>query len=135
MMNTRFYLALAALSGFLVVAMGAFGAHALKDLFSEYQHSIWNKAVLYQMFHSVALFGTVILGLQLSDEAAQRLLRNTARMFTAGIVLFSGSLYLLALTGVGKLGMVTPVGGIAFLIGWLTLLRLALKAKPFKASL
>ncbi|HED10680.1 MAG TPA: DUF423 domain-containing protein [Caldithrix abyssi] len=106
-------LTIAALSGFLTVALGAFGAHALRETLDAYGTDIWNKAVLYQMFHTVAL-------LALWPIAAQKNINLTpaAWAFVAGIVLFSGSLYILAVSGVKILGAVTPLGGLSFLFGW-----------------
>ena len=113
----RVWLVLAAVLGFLSVALGAFGAHSLKNLLDEYGKSIWEKAVLYQMFHTTALFA---VGL------CQLFFRNVSfsiagLFFLAGILLFSGSLYLLAVTGIRWLGAVTPFGGVAFLLGWIWL--------------
>lgn len=105
----------AAISGFLGVALGAFGAHGLRDLLAaEGTTAVWNTAVLYQLVHAVAgLF------------AASRLPVVTW-VWTAGIAIFSGSLYILALTGIKWLGMITPIGGVLFLIGWFWL---AVKAR------
>lgn len=105
----------AAVMMFFGVALGAFGAHGLKDRLSPYALDIYNKAVFYQMVHALAL-------LALSRPSACP--RPTAWAFTLGIVFFSGSLYLLALTGVKAWGAVTPVGGLLFLVGWA---RLALR--------
>jgi len=108
------WLVISAVSGFLVVALGAFGAHGLKEVLDEYGRTIWEKAVLYQMFHTVAIIAVAIL---------QHLFKivnfNSAGWgFLAGIILFSGSLYILALTGIKPLGAVTPFGGLSFLFGW-----------------
>ncbi len=106
-------LILAAFFGLLSVALGAFGAHALKETLDAYGTDIWNKAVLYQMFHTLALLALYLL-------AGQKNLNLTpaAWSFVAGIVLFSGSLYVLAFSGVKLWGAVTPFGGLAFLFGW-----------------
>ncbi len=109
-------LTLTALSGFITVALGAFGAHALKDTLDTYGHSLWNKAVLYQMFHTAALLALTTMGRQSKIRW-----QFSAAAFLIGILLFSGSLYLLALTGNRMLGMVTPFGGLAFLSGWAAL--------------
>lgn len=87
-------LTIAAIFGFLVVALGAFGAHALKSILNDYGQSIWNKAVLYQMFHTLAIF--LLWGLQSLFRPGR--LELTGWLFITGIVLFSGSLYLLAFT-------------------------------------
>ena len=128
----RTFLILTALSGFLVVALGAFGAHALADHFNSYQLSIWDKAVNYQMFHTAALGLVAVLALQSSDEPS-RALQLAGRLFSAGILLFSGSLYVLAITEIRKLGMITPLGGVAFLLGWLTILWHGLRITPYNA--
>lgn len=110
----KFWLISAGILGFLSVALGAFGAHTLKSALDDYGKSIYEKAVLYQMFHTVALF---VVGL------LQYLVKNTlfsiaGWAFLIGILLFSGSLYLLATTGIKWLGAITPFGGVAFLFGW-----------------
>ncbi len=110
----RTFLLLAALAGFLGVAFGAFGAHALRARLSPEMLAVFQTGVQYQMFHALALL-FVALGLARFDGWA---MRGAGWMFVAGIILFSGSLYLLALTGVRTLGAVTPIGGLAFLIGW-----------------
>jgi len=109
---------LAALFGFLSVALGAFGAHSLKNILDEYGKSIYEKAVLYQMFHSMALLAVGVLqhlfkGISFSPAGFG---------FLIGILLFSGSLYVLAITSVKWLGAITPIGGLAFLFGWAWLL-------------
>jgi len=114
---SNLFLILAGVSGFVVVALGAFGAHGLRDVFDAYSRSIWEKAVLYQMFHTLALLGTAILQKQFS----QINLGPACWGFVAGIIIFSGSLYLLAVTNVRWLGAITPLGGLAFLFGWLWL--------------
>jgi len=103
--------------GFLSVALGAFGAHTLKNVLDEYGRSIYEKAVLYQMFHTVALLAAGVMQ-HLDKEAS---FSGAGWGFIAGIFLFSGSLYLMAVTGVKWLGIVTPIGGAAFLFGWLWL--------------
>ena len=112
------FLLLAAISGFLVVALGAFGAHGLKEKISADLLAVWHTGVLYQMFHTLALLAVALLLTQLPTSTA---LRCSGWLFVAGTVIFSGSLYLLALTGTRWLGAVTPLGGVAFLGGWLSL--------------
>ena len=99
----------------LAVAAGAFGAHGLRARVGAEQLAAWSTASEYHLLHSV-----VLLALGLAHPAAldPRWHRVAARCFVAGIVLFSGSLYLLALTGIRPLGMVTPLGGVLFLVGW-----------------
>ena len=110
----KIWLFLAAFFGFLSVALGAFGAHSLKNILDEYGKSVYEKAVLYQMFHSMALFAVGVLqhlfkGIHFSPVGFG---------FLAGILLFSGSLYVLAITGLKWLGAITPIGGLSFLFGW-----------------
>ena len=109
------YLMIGAISGCIVVIMGAFGAHALSEILDDYRKSIYNKAVLYHMFHSIAI---LILGL-INKIQPEIPLSIAGWSFLFGIILFSGSLYLLALTGIKPLGMIAPLGGILFIIGWI----------------
>ena len=111
------YLMIGAISGGLVVIMGAFGAHALNEILDDYGKSIYNKAVLYHMFHSIAI---LILGL-INKIQPEIQLSMAGWSFVFGIILFSGSLYILAITGIKSLGMITPIGGILFIIGWVLL--------------
>lgn len=113
----RAYLLLAACFGFTGVALGAFAAHGLKARLSAEYLAIFQTGVQFQLFHALALMGVALLALQ----APGRLLTAAGALFSLGVLLFSGSLYLLTLTGVGKLGMITPLGGMAFLTGWLCL--------------
>ena len=110
---TKFWFVLAAAFGFLSVALGALGAHSLKSILDEYGRSIFEKAVLYQMFHAMALFAVGLV--QLTVKSASLL--TAGCLFSVGIFLFSGSLYLLAITGMRWLGAITPFGGISFLLG------------------
>jgi uncharacterized membrane protein YgdD (TMEM256/DUF423 family) len=114
----------AALSGFLAVALGAFGAHALKDKLTEDFMHIYEKAVLYQFVHTLAIIGAAVLLAQFPGNG--HLLR-AGWAFFGGIVLFSGSLYFYTLTGQKFWAMITPVGGVLFLLGWVFLLLGALK--------
>src|SRR5216117_2710690 len=115
-MTGRTALTIAALLGFLAVALGAFGAHALKSRIAPDLQSVWQTAVQYHGWHALALFGVGLLMLHFPDRAG---LGWAAWLFIAGVALFSGSLYALALTGVKNFGAVAPIGGIAFLAGWL----------------
>lgn len=106
------WLRIGALTCFVAVGLGAFGAHALKEtLQANNSRDLWNTAVLYQFLHGLAL-------LALSYHSVNR---AVCYLFLAGIVLFSGSLYLLALMGARWLGPITPIGGLCFLAGWLWL--------------
>ena len=114
-MTARIVLTLGAVAAFLGVALGAFGAHALRARLSEQLLSTWETAVQYHLVHSL---GVLILGLTLLHGGPSPLLRWSAGFMLAGMVLFSGSLYLLCLTGVRWLGAVTPLGGTALLVAW-----------------
>ncbi|MGR8930846.1 MAG: DUF423 domain-containing protein [Gammaproteobacteria bacterium] len=109
-MQARF-LFVAALAGFTGVGMGAFGAHGLKHVLSEHYLDVYKTAVNYQMWHALLLALVALL-------PKQRLLIWAGWCLITGIVLFSGSLYLLAISKVSWLGMVTPFGGVAFLLAW-----------------
>jgi uncharacterized membrane protein YgdD (TMEM256/DUF423 family) len=113
------WLRLAALSGGLTVAFGAFGAHALASLLDQRARGWWSTAVDYQAIHSLALLAVALL---LLHAPRVRLLHHAAALFLIGLLLFCGSLYTMALTGVTALAMVTPLGGVALLLGWLLLL-------------
>lgn len=97
------------------VAAGAFGAHALRDVLDAASLDIYHTAARYQLVHALALIGVGIMAQVWPD----RRWRLAGWLFTAGTLVFSGSLYVLAMTGVGWLGAVTPVGGACFLAGWL----------------
>jgi uncharacterized membrane protein YgdD (TMEM256/DUF423 family) len=113
----RRFLLIAALSGMLLVMLGAFGAHALEARLPPGHLIWWQKAVHYQGLHTLALLGVGLLALQHPERA----LSAAGWLFVAGILLFSGSLYTLALTDLRALGMVTPFGGTAFIAGWVAL--------------
>lgn len=109
-MNSATATRIAAGLGFLAVALGAFGAHGLKDILLQHgTTAIWEKAAFYHFIHAVAL-------LVLTER--KTFPRLAGWSFLAGIFFFSGSLYLLAVTGERWLGAVTPVGGMCFLVGW-----------------
>jgi uncharacterized membrane protein YgdD (TMEM256/DUF423 family) len=126
-MERVFFLA-SGVFGFLTVAFGAFGAHALRSRFSGLADGPsrlewWQTATLYQAVHALALALAAHLSARTSSTAAT----VAGVSFGVGIVLFSGSLYTMALTGVRALGAVTPLGGLAFLIGWAAIVWSALK--------
>lgn len=111
----------------LSVAFGAFGAHALKEMLIENgREATFELAVRYQFFHALALILTSVIMLH-SDVPRQ--LRIASSCFTTGIIIFSGSLYVLSLTGMSVLGAITPIGGIAFIAGWLFMLVAAIREK------
>ena len=113
----RGFLMLAAFFGFTGVALGAFAAHGLKNRLSAEYLAIFHTGVTYQLVHTLALFGVALLAAHLPG----RLVTWAGIAFVVGILLFSGSLYVLTLTGISKLGIITPFGGLAFLLGWLLL--------------
>jgi len=110
----RTFLLIGALAGFLGVAFGAFGAHALRARLSPQSLEVFETGVHYQMYHAFAVL-VVAIALARIDGW---ILRSAGWLFTIGIVLFSGSLYAIALTGVRTFGAITPIGGVAFLVGW-----------------
>ena len=110
----RSFLMLAAFFGFTGVGLGAFAAHGLKSRLTAEYLAIFHTGVLYQLVHALALLGVAVLAAQLPG----RLVTWAGFSFALGIVLFSGSLYVLTLTGFSKLGIITPFGGLAFLVGW-----------------
>jgi uncharacterized membrane protein YgdD (TMEM256/DUF423 family) len=117
-MSARAALALAAVLMFVAVAAGAFGAHALKARLPQDLLSAWQTGVQYHGWHALAL---ALVGVLLQQSPDRPGLALAGWCFVAGVVLFSGSLYALALTGVRGLGAITPFGGVAFLAGWATL--------------
>src|SRR5688500_2211513 len=117
-MTARLALILASLLLALAVALGAFGAHALKSRLAPDLQAVWQTAVEYHAWHALGLFG---VALYLLHRPAVAGTAWSAWLFIAGIVLFSGSLYALALTGTRAFGAVTPIGGTAFIAGWLAL--------------
>ena len=110
----RTFLLIGALAGFTGVTLGAFGAHALRGRLSPEMLVVFETGVRYQMYHALAIIATGLILARMSGW----LIVAAGWLFTAGIVLFSGSLYLLAFTGVTMLGAITPIGGVAFLLGW-----------------
>lgn len=113
----RVLLLLAALFGFTGVGLGAFAAHGLKGQLSAEYLAVFQTGVHYQMLHALALLALAALWQRLGG----RLLTAAGVCFCVGILLFSGSLYALTLTGIGALGMITPLGGLTFLAGWFCL--------------
>lgn len=120
----KLFMILGAINGFLAVALGAFGAHGLEGKLSEKMLSTWDKAVNYQMFHTMALLVTGLLLAKLETNG----IVWAGWMFFIGILLFSGSLYIYSITGIKTFAMITPLGGVAFLIGWALLGYTAVKS-------
>jgi uncharacterized membrane protein YgdD (TMEM256/DUF423 family) len=121
-MDRRFF-GIGAVSAFLAVAAGAFGAHLLRDAVPPDRLAVWETAARYQMYHALGL----LLVAYLATYKEATLARLAGWLFVAGTVLFSGSLYVLTVTGITWLGAVTPLGGLAFLAGWLALAWTALR--------
>ena len=117
-MNPRLALSGAAILMAAAVALGAFGAHALKARVGPDAIAVWQTAVNYHAWHALGLFGVGVLRMQFPRA---RGLRHATWLFVAGIALFSGSLYALALGAPATVGIVTPFGGVAFIAGWLLL--------------
>jgi len=116
----RVFIAIGAVSGCLAVAAGAFGAHSLRARLGAEMLDVFQTGVTYQMYHALALIGVGILLARFSSVGSPWL-TVSGWLFLAGSILFSGSLYLLALSGTPWLGAITPLGGVAFLVGWLAL--------------
>lgn len=114
------WIIISAISGALAVAAGAFGAHGLRDRVSADQLAAWSTATQYHLIHSA-----VLLALALYALYADKSIRLPASLFLAGVLLFSGSIYLLVLTPWRWLGPITPIGGLCLIAGWLSLLSLA----------
>ncbi|MGD8188966.1 DUF423 domain-containing protein [Brevibacillus ginsengisoli] len=120
----KLFLFLGAVMMSLSVALGAFGAHGLKSVLSPEQLAVYQTGVHYQMIHGL---GLILIAILMSKYANMGLLPAAGWAMLIGIILFSGSLYALTLTGVNSLGIITPFGGVAFLIGWILLAIAAFK--------
>jgi uncharacterized membrane protein YgdD (TMEM256/DUF423 family) len=122
-MNT--FLLIGAINAFLAVAFGAFGAHILEGKLPEKYMGTWQTGVTYQMFHAV---GLLVIGVLSGNIPVNQLLSWSGWLMLTGIILFSGSLYILSLTQIRILGAITPFGGISFLIAWVLLSIVAVKS-------
>lgn len=122
----KFFIIAGAFNAMLAVILGAFGAHALKEKLTEKYLAIWETAVQYQMFHAI---GLIIIGILMSSSLLGPIsqLNWAGWLLLAGIIIFSGSLYILSLSGIGILGAITPIGGVAFIVGWIMLIVAATK--------
>jgi len=118
------FLLLGSINAFLAVVLGAFGAHGLKDKLTPDQLAVYQTGVQYHMYHALGLILVAILADRLAGSS---LITWSGWSMFIGILLFSGSLYALTLTGIKVLGAITPIGGVAFLIGWLLLFVAALR--------
>jgi uncharacterized membrane protein YgdD (TMEM256/DUF423 family) len=117
-MTARLALTISSLLLFAAVGAGAFGAHALKGRLGAELQAVWQTAVQYHFWHAL---GLLCVGVLMRVEPGRRALAAAAWLLLAGIALFSGSLYLMALSGMPALGVVTPIGGVALLAGWAAL--------------
>lgn len=120
----KLFIIIGAIFAFLAVAFGAFGAHALEGKVVGKYMDNWQTAVQYQMFHAIGIFIVALLLLKMPDSS---LLTWSGWLMAFGILFFSGSLYILALTKISILGAITPIGGVAFLVGWVLILVFAVK--------
>lgn len=118
MILSKTYFVACAFSGFTAVALGAFGSHGLKSKLSETSLGVWQTAVQYHFYHTLALLAVAIL---LQRTVANTWLSASGGLMLAGVLLFCGSLYWLALGGPRWLGPITPLGGLCFMLGWLCL--------------
>lgn len=116
----RIWIQLGGLFGGLSVLLGAFAAHSLKDHLTQQKLDVFQTATQYQFFHSLALVLVGILALQAGEQDRKKINR-AGKFFTAGILLFSGSLYILAFDGPRFFGPITPIGGLSLIIGWFLL--------------
>ena len=114
----KIFVLLGSLNALLGVALGAFGAHGLRSKVTTEMLTVWQTGVQYHLIHAL---GLVLIGILCSLLPGAPLVRTAGWFLVAGSLLFSGSLYVLVLTGVRTFGMITPLGGVAFLIGWLLL--------------
>lgn len=112
------FIGIGAIVAAIAVMLGAFGAHALKDKFTTPRYAaIWETAVQYHMYHALGLIGIGILS-NAALLGSTSLLVWAGYLMLTGIIFFSGSLYILAVTGINKLGAITPIGGVLFIIAW-----------------
>lgn len=114
----KLFIIFGAVNALISVALGAFGAHGLEGKISEHYMGVWEKAVQYQMYHALGLLAVGIL-MQITNAP---LLGAAGWLMLLGIIFFSGSLYILAVSGISILGAITPIGGVLFLAGWVCLI-------------
>lgn len=124
MNDKKFWIIISAVSGFTAVAIGAFGAHGLREKLSTEMLEVYKTGVLYQFIHTI-----VLLILSLTNFIKTKI---ASIFFLTGIILFSFSLYLYSTSGIKFFAMITPVGGVCFLIGWLLLIVEAIRVKESK---
>lgn len=124
MERLKTFIIIGAINAFLAVALGAFGAHGLEGRVEQKYLEIWKTGVTYQMFHAT---GLLIVGVLLGRLPANSLLSWSGWMMLIGIILFSGSLYVMTLTKISILGAITPLGGLSFLAAWILIIVAAVK--------
>lgn len=120
----KIFIIIGAINAFLAVALGAFGAHGLEGKLEPKYLEVWKTGVTYQMFHAL---GLIAIGILSRNIPATALLSWSGWLMFIGIILFSGSLYILSTSGIKILGAITPLGGVAFLISWVLLIIFAVK--------
>lgn len=122
----KFNMIAGAVFALLSVAFGAFGAHALKNVLTEHYAAVWETAVHYQMFHAI---GLIVIGILMSKSllGPTPMLSRAGILMFIGVILFSGSLYVLSITQIKVLGAITPIGGVLFLVAWLMVILAASK--------
>lgn len=123
--TARLFLAIGAIFALIAVGLGAFGAHGLKERLTPEMLAIWKTGVDYHVYHALGLLAVGLLAIHLPES---RLLRASGWLMAAGVMIFSGSLYALALSDMRVLGAITPVGGAAFLAAWVLFAMAVLKA-------
>lgn len=123
----RNYVSWGAIAMLLAVALGAFGAHGLEDKLADNLMSAYQTGVQYHIAHAL---GLIVIGLAAGKLGESKWLSRAGLFMWIGIVLFSGSLYVMAVTGITKLGIITPFGGVSFMLGWLFLALAARKSNP-----
>lgn len=114
----KLFILTGSLNALLAVALGAFGAHGLKSRVTAEMLTVWQTGVQYQMFHAL---GLILIGILMQLQPQLSTLRLSGYLLLVGIALFSGSLYLMVLSGLRALGAITPLGGVSFILGWLIL--------------
>ena len=121
----KLFVTLGAISGALAVLLGAFGAHLLKQMLSPEMLDVYKTGIQYQFYHTFAL---LTVGMLMNSKPSKTL-KWSGYLFIGGILIFSGFLYLLAITGIKPLGMIVPIGGVMFVAGWICMLIHFLKSK------
>ncbi|WP_424769007.1 DUF423 domain-containing protein [Paenibacillus sp. sgz302251] len=120
------YFTIGAINAVLAIALGAFGAHGLENILDEHYLEVFETGVRYHMYSALGLMLVSLLVKQIGES---KLVVNGGRLILGGTIIFSGSLYVLVLSGISKLGMITPIGGLAMLAGWICVIAAACKAK------